>query len=79
MSADPRLDIEIYVRLLEEGTDVFRPTRAVSLGDDHFKILPTEHYDPEDELWEFPPGSVVRAESKEFAGRNVILAGSLAE
>jgi hypothetical protein len=49
--------VKIFVYLLEEGTDAWRPTEAVSIGDGSFKILPTPDYDPEDEVWEFPPGS----------------------
>lgn len=53
--------VNIYVRLLGEGTEVSRPTQALYLGDGLFKVLATEHYDPDDEKWEFPPGSIVRA------------------
>lgn len=52
----------IYIRLLDEGTDVFRPTEVLDLGEGLFRVLPTADYDPEDEKWEFPPGSIVRAE-----------------
>lgn len=50
----------IYVRLLDEGTEVSRPTEALDLGANLFKILATQDYDSEDEKWEFPPGSIVR-------------------
>ena len=50
--------VKIFVYLLGEGTDVWRPTDAVSIGDGLFKILPTPGYDTEDEVWEFPPGSI---------------------
>jgi len=50
----------IYVRLLDEGTEVSRPTEALDMGAGLFKILSTPNYDPEDEKWEFPPGSIVR-------------------
>ena len=53
--------VELYVRLLDEGTSVSRPTKAVSLGNGLFKLLPTKNYNPEDEHWEFPPGSIVCA------------------
>ena len=52
--------VEIYVVLLEEGTDTIRGTQAIPLGNDLYKLLPTPHYDPEDEIWEFLPGTVVR-------------------
>jgi hypothetical protein len=50
----------IYIRLLDEGTDVLRPTEAEELGNDLFKLRPTPDYDPDDEKWEFIPGSIVR-------------------
>ncbi len=53
--------VEIYVRLLEEGgTEVFRPTKAIHIQDNTYRILPTENYDPDDEIWEFLPGVVVQ-------------------
>lgn len=33
-----------------------------------FRVLKTEKYDPEDEKWEFLPGSVVRCEKKILSG-----------
>jgi hypothetical protein len=53
--------VEIHVRLLDEGTDCSRPTQGVVLGNGLFKLLPTDNYDPNDEHWEFVPGSIVRA------------------
>jgi len=53
--------VEIHVSLLDEGTDCSRPTQGVVLGNGLFKLLPTEDYDPNDEHWEFVPGSIVRA------------------
>lgn len=52
--------VEVYVNLLEEGSPVARPTQAIDLGNGTYKLLPTPHYDPEDEIWEFLPGTVVR-------------------
>jgi hypothetical protein len=54
--------IEMHVRLLDEGTEVFQPTRALDLGDGLFQIEATVDYDPELESWEFVPGSIVRSE-----------------
>jgi hypothetical protein len=53
----------IYVSLLDEGTPCARPTECIELGDGLFKLLPTKNYDPDDEHWEFPPGSVVRVKA----------------
>jgi hypothetical protein len=54
--------VKLFVRLLNEGTEVSRPTEALHLGNGLFKILATENYDPDDEVWEFPPDTVVRCE-----------------
>jgi hypothetical protein len=54
--------VEIYVRLLGEGTEVFRPTQAMELDNGLFRLEAAADYDPEDEFWEFLPGSDVRGE-----------------
>ena len=50
--------VKVYVRLLDEGTKVSRLTEALDSGNGLFRILPCPGYDPEDESWEFPPGSI---------------------
>jgi hypothetical protein len=52
----------IYVALLNEGVDVWRPVHAVPLDGDLYRI---EDSVPVEEDWEFPPGSVVRCERRE--------------
>jgi hypothetical protein len=54
--------VELHVRLLNEGTEVSRPTRALDLGGGLFTLLATADYDPDDEEWEFAPGATVRVE-----------------
>lgn len=61
MASDTKI---IYVQLLDEGTDVWRPTEGHALGNNLFRLLPTANYDPEIEAWEFLPGAVVRCEEK---------------
>jgi hypothetical protein len=56
---------EIYVALLDEGTDVWRPVKAVVLGESFYRIV-SENLDPEDELWEFTTGEIVRCEQKKL-------------
>ena len=65
---------EIYVRLLDEGKTCLRPTQALVLANDLFKLLPTENYDPDDELWEFLPGATVRVKEINGVGRRYLLA-----
>lgn len=60
----PGRTVALYVRLLNEGTDVFRPTQAIDMGNGLFKILATPDYDPDDEEWEFLPGTTVRSEPR---------------
>lgn len=47
----------VYVRLLEEGVDVWRPVSAYWLGGDVFELSHAPM--PDDEMWEFGPGSRV--------------------
>ncbi len=57
----------IYIALLNEGTAVYRPTLANRIKDNIFEVLPTPNYDPDDEEWEFPPGSLVKCEERQFS------------
>ena len=64
---------KIYIYLPDEVVDTWRPTQAIDLGNGLFRILATEDYDPEDEIWEFPPGSVAKGEEKElYEGRFLV-------
>jgi hypothetical protein len=65
---------EIYVRLLDEGTDVYRPVSAVRVGKGMFKIGPNLDVDFNDEEWEFPPGATVLVEDAEIEGQHRPLA-----
>ena len=70
---------EIYIPLLEEGSPVSRPTQGVQMGDGIFLVLPTENYEKSEEVWEFPPGSMVFCEKKEKQGRELLVARRLAK
>ncbi len=52
----------VFVRLLDEGTDVWRPVTARRLGENTYRI--TEEAVPEDEAWSFQPGDVVVVEPR---------------
>ncbi len=67
-------EVEVYVPLLEEGTPTSRGTQAVDLGNGHYRLLSTSNYDPEDEIWKFLPGSVVRCEERMFEGKVYLIA-----
>jgi hypothetical protein len=68
------MTVEIYVNLLEEGTACSRPTQAQVLEHGLFRLLPTDSYDPDDEHWEFPPGSIVRGREVRRDGKSIFLA-----
>lgn len=66
--------IQLYIPLLNEGTNVFRPTTGVVLDQDVFRVEPTTDYDPELEEWEFPPGSQVRCVRETRGGNEILVA-----
>ena len=66
--------VEIYISLLNEGTDVLRPTRGLVLGPNQVQVLPTPDYDPTDEEWEFPPGTKVTCVREIRGGRELLVA-----
>ncbi|MBX9770728.1 MAG: hypothetical protein K2X29_05125 [Candidatus Obscuribacterales bacterium] len=56
----------VYVQLLNEGTDVWRPVPARRI-DEHIYILAgADIYNPDNEEWEFPPGTCVRVEQRQL-------------
>ena len=65
---------KVYVQLLEEGTPTARPTEAIELEGGLFQLLPTKDYDPEDEVWEFLPGSIVKCKMIEGLFGQMLLA-----
>ncbi len=64
----------IYIRLIDEGTDAFRPAEAELLESGFYRLQPTPNYDPEDEHWEFTPGTIVRGEQRKMEGEEVLVA-----
>lgn len=66
----------IYIRLLNEGTEVYRPVHSIEKGNHLFEVLGKDIYDPEDETWEFPPGSIVICEHQELSGQDCLVAKS---
>jgi hypothetical protein len=59
-------DVEtIYVYLLDEGVDVWRPVLAKKLGPDTHEIIGAPPGDdPATEQWQFPPGTRVKVAVK---------------
>ena len=55
-------DEVVYVELLHEGVEVWRPVDAQALGGDRFRLA--AGHVPEGEVWTFEPGSTVRCERR---------------
>jgi len=64
----------IYIRLLGEGTTVYRPVLSLEVESNIFQIIGNEIYDPEDENWEFVPNTLVLAEKQIIDGEVVLVA-----
>jgi hypothetical protein len=47
--------VQIYVGLLDEGIDVWRPVQAEQIGPSVYRII-EQPYDREIETWQFEPG-----------------------
>lgn len=75
MSAHRDIDTDttVYVRLMDDGTDVWRPVNAKRLPDGTFELAMPEGYDPENETWEFLPHARVRCASRQFSDGEIAL------
>jgi hypothetical protein len=69
--ASPAVTQTVYVELLDEGVDVWRPVEAESDGD---AVVRLPDHAPEGEQWAFPPGSRVRWEQRRIGKVAVELA-----
>ena len=56
----------IYVRLLDEGVDVWRPVEAEKISDGVYQLVGVQNNS--DEKWEFESGSIVRVEKRPLVG-----------
>lgn len=65
---------KIYIQLLGEGTKVYRPVPSLKLGDKLYKIEGFDIYDPDDEIWEFAPGSIVIIEEQKHNRETILVA-----
>lgn len=65
---------EIYVQLLGDEEGTLRPTQAVSLGNNLYRVLPIPNYETADEEWEFAPGTIVRCEPRLYREQDYLFA-----
>ena len=64
---------QLYVALLHEGVDVWRPVQAERLSDNTYRIL-DQPYDRGIESWQFEPGDVVICEMVESSEGRILAA-----
>ena len=62
----------VLVRMLDEGTDVWRPVMAQRLGETTYRLAKDPV--PDDEAWIFHPGDIVVVEQHQHDGRLVAVA-----
>lgn len=55
----------IYIELLEEGTPCWRPVESEYLGNELYRIIGVK---PDDEVWAFSIGDVLKCKMKTFKG-----------
>lgn len=63
----------IYVYLLDEGVDVWRPVQARHIGTDRYQIV-SVNIASGDELWQFNTGDTVRCKSRMLSDGEVLVA-----
>lgn len=62
---------KIHVKLLNEGTDVWRPVAAERIQNDIYRLV-GEQLDGE--TWEFESGSLVRIEERQSESQLILIA-----
>lgn len=61
----PGMNATIYIPLMDEGTDVWRPVSAERVADEIYRVTSTP---PDDtETWEFTTGDTVRCREQSFS------------
>ncbi|MDR3614183.1 MAG: hypothetical protein P4L53_11520 [Candidatus Obscuribacterales bacterium] len=59
---------QIYVRLLNEGSDVWKAVPAIRVAGNVYALEGDDIFDPATEEWEFEPGAIVIVEERKFPG-----------
>ena len=64
----------VYVKLLEEGTEAYRPVPALLIESNIYKLLGHKIHDPLDEIWEFLPDTIVQTKVREIVDKKLLIA-----
>lgn len=68
------MDETIYVELFDEGTPVWRPVSASKIDNNIYVLGGQDTYNPDDEHWQFLPGSRVLVEQRKLSKGRVLVA-----
>ena len=69
--------VRIYVKLVDEGADVWRPVDADHLGGDEYQIL--SERTNKNETWQFDTDDVVRCRTRLLDGESCLVAYAMAD
>jgi len=58
------MEEKICIEMLDEGSSCFRQVPATKLSANTYLVHGEDLHDPDDEEWEFLPGTIVRVEEK---------------
>jgi hypothetical protein len=70
--------VKIFVGLLDEGVDVWRPVQAEHLHGDIYRIM-DQSYSRDAEKWQFEPGALVVCDLIESNEGQILAATDLAD
>ena len=69
----------IYVELMDEGVQCARPVEAALVAPGIYKLIAPADGSAEGEVWQFPPGSLVRCRVERWSEGELLIARELAE
>ena len=67
------MKMRIYISLVDEGLDVWRPVDADKIDQDTY-LIPADTRIPKSEEWQFQPGTRVRCEIMNLSGGKALVA-----
>ena len=75
---DSNMTEQIFIALLDEGVNAYRPVQAEKLANDTYRIPPNLDPGPLGEKWEFPPGATVVCQPRDTSDGRILAAVRLA-
>ncbi len=70
--SNEKVEVKVYVPLLNEGVDVWKPLKALHQKENIYKIV-SENSSSSDELWQYNLNDLVKCKTKKFEDGKVAL------